>query len=277
MKITFTPYNFARSPVRRFVIYVLIITWLAFLFAAIYLDSSLSDEKKTLWVIDTSLSMQVQDLMTSSGVMLSRLSVVRDMVWWELNNLEWSHGIMTFGSNAQVLSPLTDDKESLSSIISSLTPELYTSSSDLSAALALVELLYPDDSMSVILVTDGENMTLGSSGAIQLTGKSLTVIWVGTTVGWPMLQGYDSDGKPRYKQFEWKNALSRRDDEFLTSLTKTYEGNLVIIENAQTLPRVSAWNVISWMFDQRTACIFLGIALIITWLFLSPVTYHAKK
>ena len=83
---------------------------------------------------------------------------------------------MTFGSNAQVLSPLTDDKESLSSIISSLTPELYTSSSDLSAALALVELLYPDDSMSVILVTDGENMTLGSSGAIQLTGKSLTVI-----------------------------------------------------------------------------------------------------
>lgn len=275
MKRVFSPYNFDRSPMRRFAIYVLIGTGLLCLFWGIYLHAVPSDAKKTIWAIDTSLSVQVQDMMTSSGVMLSRLSVIQDILATSWKEQGWSHAIMTFWSNAKVLSPLTDDGETLSSIITSLTPEIYSSSSDISSLFTLIALLYPEEPLSVVVFTDGENMILQSTGSLELKDKSFTFVWVGTVAGWPMLQGYDSDGKPRYKQFEWQNAISRRDDAFLSNLAQVFNGNTILIDDAKNIASITN-NPISWIFDRRTLFLLIGTTLILVWLFLPPVRYHTS-
>lgn len=73
------PINFASSPRRQLLRFVLIIFGLGCLVIG-FLRSSDAGESHTLYVIDSSLSMAVEDISGSTGKMISRLDLARSLV-----------------------------------------------------------------------------------------------------------------------------------------------------------------------------------------------------
>lgn len=64
-----------------------------------------------------------------------------------------------------------------------------------------------------------------------------------------MLQGYDESGRPRYKQYEGKDALSRRDTAFLEKLQKTYHARLFLMENISATKNISSFSKSALSFE----------------------------
>lgn len=281
MKPSFHPYNFARSPFRRFLIYISLFVGVGMLLMTVYLNITPRDHTRVLWIVDTSLSMQVQDMMTSSGILLSRLAVAQNILTNLSMQEQREQALMVFGSHARILLPFTRDQSSILSTIETLSPEIYASASDLWGALTLTQLLYQDTPLDIRILTDGENMEASLTGVDTIKNISLTIFWIGTVQGGPMIQGYDSDGMPRYKQFEWQRAISRRDDTFLLSLVEKLGWKYRRVDNPDILPSMRENYFIKNGFDTHHILLFSWVCLIIFWLFLPPAKYqissHAKK
>lgn len=149
-------------------------------------------------------------------------------------------GLIAFSDEPYVVAPLTDDANTLRSLLQPLTPELMPTPGDqLAPALAKAsELLQRSGARDsrVILVSDGIKdpaSALAATQRLRAQGAKLEVIGVGTHGGAPLVEAggrfaHDAQGAA---------VLSRIDTEHLSRLADTGGGRYVDLE---TLPQLLA-------------------------------------
>jgi hypothetical protein len=259
------------------------IIFLGFLivFYWLYRDIFLSNqEEKTLWIVDNSLSMVVQDIQSNSDILLSRLDLAGSLVlsWRAL--IPGEHALMTLWDGAKLLLPFSDESDIFSATVQWIVPVLYDSQTDIQAALSAVELIYGNSPMHIILLSDGEDTSANATMNKEIisSSKQYTFIAIGTIAWWPMLQGYDAQWNPRYKYFEWKTAISRLDMNNVERISEKYNATSYVIDSIKTLDKDILQNIqkknkeISYLFQSQW--IYLSwILLLLIWLMLPSVIY----
>lgn len=198
-------------------------------------DASQAHRAGAAWIIvlDLSPSMATADV-TPTRITRARYAI-EDL-------LRAAHdakvGLIAFSDEAYVVAPLTDDANTLRSLLQPLTPELMPTPGDqlapaLDQAAQLLERSGAKDAR-VILVSDGISdpaSALAAAQRLRSQGAQLQVIGVGTHGGAPLVGaggGFEHDA-------QGAAVLSRVDTEHLSRLANTGGGRYVDLE---TLPQL---------------------------------------
>jgi von Willebrand factor type A domain len=184
------------------------------------------NDQRTLWVVDTSLSMSVEDVTDNHSITHSRLNLAQELIASGAELIPGMHALMTFSDIARLQIPFIRDSSFFSLVSKNLTPHIYGIGTDIPTVIQSIESIYPWESLQVVLLTDGENSRLPSEFPILGKEKKIVIIGIGTEAGGPILEGYAANGYPIYKQFQWKNAISRMDRSFLEQLRDHYDAKL---------------------------------------------------
>lgn len=267
-----SPYNFILSSPRRFASQLLILAGLVLLAFSIFSWITEGDKqnKGVLYIVDTSLSMSVEDIVSENNILTSRLSVARDLL--RSVNTRSSRALMTFASSAKLQLPLATDKRVWDEVVDAIDVVRYGSPTDIETALASAMLVYGRESMDVYVLTDGERTSEWESltWVILPDGIHLHFIGIGTTEGGKIVNNYDGDGRIVYKKYEWKEILSRLDKDYLEALSKKYNASLQYIEkwadisqirqniDASDIDMGSASNVSMYLFI-ATLLVLIGL------------------
>ena len=99
-----------------------------------------SDGAHRVFLLDTSLSMAVQDILGTGGVYLSRLDASKLLI---KNLLSEQNALMTFSDESTMILPLSPDRETFSAVLDALEPVLYGKSTHIESALSALALIYP--------------------------------------------------------------------------------------------------------------------------------------
>lgn len=169
---------------------------------------SLIDETErttdTLYIIDNSLSMAVEDIRdTSSNIISSRLETAKDIALRMMRTEDSRGALIVYARDPAVVTPLTDDIDTLESSLSHISPVLDNGGSDVGSVFSLINTLYAlhEKPLHVVLFTDG-----GDTSALPLPEvipqMDLTIIGIGTDAGGPVPLGYDALGNRRYKIYQ---------------------------------------------------------------------------
>ncbi len=228
-----SPLNFSISYWRIFIRCMLF--WVASLGILYSFMWQRSSSIRTLWVIDTSLSMVTQDIQGNNSIFLSRLDAAKGVI---LSGALLSHtenALMTFNNTARLQLPFSTDMSTFSSVVKWLQAVIYGGGTDIKAAFSSVGLIYPHEPLHIILITDWENSWTGWIYPEFPLWTRLSVIWVWTTEWWPMLQWYNADGKPRYKQYWGTDAISRLDAPALQAIANKYHGDIFTVANIRDI------------------------------------------
>ncbi len=267
------PTNFSSSPRRQLIRSALIISGLICVISG-WTSGLDTGSDRTLWVIDNSLSMAVTDIASQSGVLLSRLDFAKQIVSSGSRVRSGEQGIMTAAGWARLEMAMTDESWVLSDIVRGITVQSQGGGSSVSTPLEMIRLIYGNTShLSIIWITDGEFSDSGSTLSGWTISPSITLIGVGTRSGWPILLGYDTDGRPRYKESDTKRVNSIRDDARLTSVARSLDADFILLDSLRDLTRIAkspnsntipSYLMIIWTF------------LIIVWLMVSRFRYLNK-
>ncbi len=270
-----SPFDFAFSLTRIWFRYICIFAGMAGVFYSLYAESTVNEATKTLWLVDTSLSMVVQDVEGPGGRLYSRLDLAKMLVLSGRSLIPGQHALMIFGEDARLILPFSDEMPVFEASARGLEPVLYNSPTDITTALAAVHTLYGNTPLHLIVLTDGEETTSHAlSGTwVDLSNTDITFIGIGTEAWGPMLQWYDAGGVPRYKQYEGKNAISQLDGENLEILRTTYDGKLSLIHTTENIDNTvtslgSSYSDLS--FGDNRNILILGVISLIFWLMLPP-------
>ena len=230
--MAYLPVNFITLPQRRLIRGVCIIFGM-FLIGYSYIQTlDHSNTPKTLWVIDNSLSMTVTDIKTSSDRIISRLDLAKTIIKQKSDKILGEQAIMTAAQGARLELPMTDDRLAIENVVQGITAVERWGWSSFSLPIETIRLIYGDTQhLRIIWITDGEF----SDSGLTLTGftnnPNISLIWVGTRMGWPMLLRYDTDGRPKYKESEWSRVNSSRDDAILSWISKTLSAEFIMLES----------------------------------------------
>ncbi len=274
-----SPRNFTYSIGRIWMKYLFILGGLALVFYSLYVSiSSDKNEKKTLWLVDTSLSMVVRDMVTEKNILHSRLEVAQSLILSWRTIIPGNHALMIFWETNQLLLPFSDEASIFSSTVRWLTPTLYHSATDIEGSLSAIDTVYGTTPMDIILLTDGEDtLELDEKGSnLNTPFRNIFIVGIGTPWGWPMLQWYDANGNPRYKQFEWKQAISRLDTDNIQRLTEKYQAQSIIMNTINDrdnfLDSIRQNN--SWISHDWLPIMIVWIILLLCWLMVPIVRYR---
>jgi von Willebrand factor type A domain len=177
-----SPYNFVYSLKRSFVRILLIIIGISLLFLGLL--SPRTGTPKILYILDSSLSMVTQDIVSRDQIYSSRFEIAKLYIRSSINRDPLSeYALMTFASTPRLVSPFSSDTTHLQNILSSLEIVTYGGGSDPMGAIREAVRIYGSDpSLYITLITDGE-LTDSSSGGISDTSPHITVIGIGTDEG----------------------------------------------------------------------------------------------
>lgn len=272
--MTLLPTNFILSPLRRFIHGLFIIIGVGMMIYSFFWNN-ITREDRTLWVIDNSLSMDVSDIHTQSGILISRLELAKQFISRVSPQIPGEQAIMSAAYAARLELPMTDDQWVISNVVHGITTLARWGGSMVSLPLETIRLIYGNTPhLRIIWLTDGEFADSGSTLSGFLTPPDITYIGIGTRLGWPILLGYRDDGHPRYKESGWKQVNSIRDDATLEKISRSHDANLLFLDSDR-FPEMS--NIIgsSSRKDHNISLImFLGIFLTIIWLIFPRYIYH---
>lgn len=230
------------------------------------------EKQKVLWLLDTSLSMVAQDIQKSDTFVESRFSIARQIILSGAINLPIESALVTFGDGIRLQLPFSQDNDTFASVLSAIEPQLYWWWTDIITALKGLKLLYPYQSFHIVLLSDGEITGSGTSTLPVLNANTpITILWIGTESWAKMLQWYDAAWKPRYKQYNWADAVTRLGSSYLKILADTYQGDIKIISQYSEVPWViqdmreslpkSATRSDNWELYLGCICLILAIIL----------------
>lgn len=208
---------------------------------AFFLQDYRDSPSKTLFVIDNSLSMTVQDVeMDGNMGFLTRLDAAKKLAndFFEQKqdtSAEW--GIVSFSRLPTLILPFTTDRVLTKNVVQSLTPVIYGGGSDLGHVIDLINDVYGNmDHLHIVVLSDGEFFDIKNMPSLKNVSAHVTFIGVGTENGGYMLQWYDSLGKPQYRQDASGKIVSRMDPSLLTQLRQKYSGDLAFLRNTEDIP-----------------------------------------
>jgi len=177
--------------------------------------------------VDVALALDLSRSMDARDLRPSRLAAAKREAFSLLSSLEGSRvGLVVFAGSAQVVSPLSTDREGLESIVETATTrDLDRPGTDLGAALSLAGRLLatPEERpRAVVLLSDGENLEGDPSGALETirkAGARLYTIGVGTPEG-STIPVVDSTGASRGVKHDAQGhvVVTQLDERTLRSL-----------------------------------------------------------
>lgn len=201
------------------------------------------ETERVLFVLDTSLSMSVEDISFSGTLTKSRLDLAKDIIRETLEKYKTSYGLITYARSASMSMPFSSDIWVFLDTLGGIEPTLVYGWSDISAALELVRIIYLGSSepLHIVLLSDG-GMTGDWKLADLPSNSSLTVIGIGTPAWGTIPLGYNLDGERRYKYYEWSPVIARYESENMEKLSHFYRAPLFHRETYDTslsLPHLS--------------------------------------
>jgi von Willebrand factor type A domain len=199
-------------------------------------------EVGTLFILDTSLSMSVEDIASESGVMRSRLDTAKELIR-DATQPIWPRALMTFASTARLQLPLSHDGQLWQDTLDTLSPVRYGSMTDIETALASAILAYGTTPLHIVLITDGETTTdiATQTGVVLPESMNLTLIGIATAWGGRIIDHYDGDGRIVYKIYEGRDVVSRLDLDHLKQLGTKYHAQLALIEKSSDVAEVHSF------------------------------------
>jgi hypothetical protein len=222
------PTNFSSSLPRRLIRWLLIIVGIGCVGFGL-LRSGGSGVSHTLYIVDNSLSMEVADISTASGQMISRLDLAKQIMTTLPQTGE--QALMTSALGAELVLPMTSDRQIWADTVVSVRPVSYGGGSIALTPLETARLIYGDISdLHIVWLTDGEFSDSGITLSGWTTPPQITMVGIGTTGGWPILTGYDADGRPRYKESWGQQVISHRDDTRLYGLAEEIWADIILLD-----------------------------------------------
>lgn len=237
--------------------------------------NSKNTSDKTLWIIDNSLSMAVEDTMAQSGVIDSRLSLAKKIIITNSLKITGKQAIMSAAYWAKLEIPMTDNLLVLSDVVNGITPILKGWWSNLYTPLETMSLIYGDiPNLDIIWLTDGEFSDSGSSYTGKINTRNITFIGIGSKVGWPIPLWYNQDGKPRYKEVDGNRITSIRDDVTLEKIRNNFGSRLFFAEREKDIEMSDL--VQKKSTQQFSLEMILWIILLLIWLMFPRYQYFKK-
>lgn len=187
-----------------------------------------TQNKNQIIVFDLSDDMQVADILPS------RLVRARYKLLDLLHQIhEGQTGLVVYSGEPYVVSPLTEDANTIASMVGDLSPAIMpVPGNNLSSGLKMAAKLFKQADVTegnILVITAGkaDAAALNEAKALQKAGYTLSVLGVGTTKNTPLLQ---SDG-----QFAQDKTgaivFSRLDIASLQQLAQAGKGNYVTFSN----------------------------------------------
>jgi hypothetical protein len=233
------------------------------LFLCLFFGQDFIEEDKTIIVIDRSLSMLADDV-SSSGKNISRLDRAKSLAKQSFSK---ETAIITYAKEADIISPFTTDRETLSSIIDRISPALVSGGSDLGHALELIHTLYGELlHLRVIIYSDGGSTEKIKSPLLPRSWDILIVgIWGEALVPIPLW--YDAIGSTRYKYASWKIVEVRYEEENIWKYARATWAR-VIHEDSYTPKEKS--------LVSRNTLLLTASFLLLFWLLCHPYVRFSK-
>ncbi len=243
---------------------------------SIFRGTSYPGSGDTLWIIDSSLSMGIEDMSPSEKNQIeSRFSTAKSIIEEGIMKIPGRHGIIVYADSAGIASPLSQDLDHLREVTKGLTIVDVYGGSDLGSALSLVQSVYLSNSISphIIILTDG-----GLSPSIPLpdlpSDTRITLLALGSESGGKIPLGYNAAWERRYKYYEGKQIIVPLEKENIEKIQEKYDTALFMISSKDTaLIFQSGKNTPLFSPDIWR---ILGIVVTILWFLIHPYVQRKK-
>ena len=271
----FSPYNFVLLPIRVFFTRILLLAGVCLISYGIFLEWDIpsdTEHRESIFLVDTSLSMVVEDILWEDNILNSRLDTAKNIL--REVNIHGNRSLMIFASSSKLQLPLSNDITVWNEIVNSIEPIQYWSSTDIESAIASTVLLYPKKNIDVYILTDGERTSEWESmtWVIVWEDMRLHIIGIGTANGGKIISNYDGNGNYVYKKYDWKDIISRLDREYLQQIADRYWATLHTVEKASDLwwvieyiwtdsTTAIQWTIRDWILIFGSICILLGLII----------------
>lgn len=219
--------NSSFSILRYFLHLAFVLWWIFCIGYSISLDSSLITSGDTVWIVDTSLSMCIEDMEWDRKTAIeSRFTIAKSIIKKWISEIPWKHAVVVYAENAGIASPFSSDIFHLSEVVDNLNIVENYGWSDLSSALSLVKNIYFLSGISphIYVLTDG-GLT-GGSVFPDIQGSNITLIALWSEVGGKIPLGYNAQGERRYKYFEGKEIIIPLDQVNIDTIRQKYNTSL---------------------------------------------------
>lgn len=258
MKNTLSTFSFYRLFIWQF----FVIVWILLLGYGIFVNNTHFSGERTLYIVDTSLSMAVEDIWNSTDTITrSRLDRAKSLIL--ASSFSGEVAVIWYARSPALLLPFTASVESFSRTIQNLSITPSFGGSDILSAFSLVDTLYRGNMipLHIVLLTDGGNTIPASIFPILPPLSDLKIVGIGSDIWWRMPLGYDHSGARRYKVYENQEVIVPYDPVFLEKLQKQYHASLVRIENSSDMG--ISWDG-KWFFASFGFwdCLFLFLGVI---------------
>lgn len=273
--MSYSPLNFAASHKKRFIRGCTLILGMGFI--GFSLIESNSSETQTLWIVDNSLSMMVEDIATDNDIIDSRLSFAKKIIEKGSTLIPGKQAIMSVAYWAKLEVPMTDNLGVVSDVVNGINPIMRWGGSTISTPLEMIRIIYGDlPNLHIFWLTDGEFSDSGSTYSGKLDTSSITFVGLGTKAGWPIPLGYDAQGKPRYKEVDGQKIISIRDDASLNRVTKTLGANVLFFDSNKDMNLDFIHQKSETSQESLSLYMIIGWLLITIWLMIPRYNYFFK-
>lgn len=188
--------------------------------------------QKILWIVDNSLSMNVRDVSTADGGFISRLEASLSVIRSFSGVIPWEHALLTFARTPLLQMPFSADEIYRKNVLDGIVPIVYWWGSDMAKALSFVHDMYGNNPwFQIVMLTDAEFIDMSAIQALHFAPKRMMIVGVGTSEGGYMIQWYDAEGLPIYKEHQGKRVLSRLDQPALESIATLLSADTAYIDH----------------------------------------------
>lgn len=259
VKMFTPPLNFTTSRGARILKNILLIVGIVLVMIGFFQEVSKSSSRKTLWILDTSLSMLAQDIRSTDDIYKSRLDLAKHIIlsWSQLIGGE--HALLSASQWAKLESPLTDNLSNFQDIVNGLQSQLRGGGSSIYTPLQIADSIYGQGQhIKIFWITDGEFFDMwGFSGR---TYPNLTFIAVGTPGGTNIIEWYDTAGKPQYKESGGARVVTKRSDDNIRILGEKLKARSAFLDR-YVLP--DFWESIKREEFSWNLLILLGVSILL--------------
>lgn len=236
----------------------------------------------TLWIVDNSLSMSVEDMgSVQDGGVQSRIDVARSLVLDGMRKIPGNHGVLLYARSAGVVLPMSPVTEWGKKNIENIALVTDNGGSDISGVFSLLFSLNVERStpLHVILISDGGDTSTTLPPPLP-PHTDLMIVGIGTLTGWLIPLGYDALGMRRYKIYDSREVIVPYEEKNIEKLTRYYSAKVYTLSTANMWIEILSKLIPEWIVPQRDPSLFLlligGISVLFS-LLIHPYTYVKSR
>ncbi len=195
----------------------------------VFFSLDIPDRERTLWVVDVSSSMGIEDIATNNqNVMMSRLDLAKSIM---STSFSGETAIMIYARHANMILPFTSDIDQARRYTAWIQGVQAYGWSSITSAFDLIGILYGKGTipLHIILISDGWNVSESLEMRYLPSFSRLSVIGIGSKEGGMIPLGYNALGERRYKMYQWEHIRVPIDQKYLESIAERYGAPLEIV------------------------------------------------